>query len=65
MSGTKAGALKAAATNKLRNGADFYARIGRIGGKACVEKGFSMNHDLARRAGTIGGKLSKRGPNKK
>lgn len=65
MSGTKAGGLKTAATNKLRNGEDFYARIGRIGGKVCGKKGFAMNPDLARRAGAIGGKLSKRGPNKK
>lgn len=65
MTGSKAGGLKAAATNKLRNGADFYARIGRIGGKVCVKKGFAMNPDLAKRAGAIGGKLSKRGANKK
>lgn len=32
MVGTKAGALKAAKTNKLRHGTDFYARIGKMGG---------------------------------
>lgn len=33
MSGTKAGAIKAAATNKLRHGDGFYARIGAKGGR--------------------------------
>ena len=32
MSGTKAGGMKAAATNKLRHGEGFYARIGKRGG---------------------------------
>lgn len=40
--------------------------IGSKGGKKKgIKKGFAMNPDLARRAGAIGGKLSKRGPNKK
>lgn len=60
MTGTKAGGKKAAATNKLKKGADFYVRIGRKGGKVCTKKGFAMNPDLARRAGAIGGKLSKK-----
>ena len=33
MSGTKAGGLKAAATNKKRHGEGFYARIGAKGGR--------------------------------
>ena len=32
MAGTKAGGLKAAATNKSKYGKEFYARIGRKGG---------------------------------
>lgn len=54
MAGTKAGGIKAAATNKARNGSDFYKRIGAIGG-------FAANPQLARIAGSIGGKISKRG----
>lgn len=48
MAGNKAGGKKAAATNKLRHGADFYSRIGRQGG---------MN-------GHTGGTISRRGPAK-
>ena len=33
MAGTKAGGLKAAATNKAKYGKDFYSRIGKKGGK--------------------------------
>ena len=33
MSGTKAGGLKASITNIKLHGADFYKRIGAIGGK--------------------------------
>ena len=33
MAGTKAGGQKAAATNKARHGADFYAKIGKKGGQ--------------------------------
>lgn len=32
MSGTREGGLKAAKTNLKYNGADFYRRIGRLGG---------------------------------
>ena len=65
MAGTKAGALKAAKTNKERNGADFFARIGRIGGKNGHTGGFAANRELAREAGRKGGKISRRGPAKK
>ena len=58
MAGTKAGGLKAAATNKKRHGKDFYSRIGIMGG------GFAANHELARIAGAKGGRKSKRGPAK-
>lgn len=62
MSGTKAGGLKAAATNKELHGEDFYRRIGRKGG--CVSTptgGFAANPALARIAGAKGGKISRRG----
>lgn len=60
MAGTKAGGMKAAARNKERHGADFYARIGAKGGKKTGLKGFAVNRDLARRAGAIGGSRSRR-----
>lgn len=61
MSGSRSGGLKAAETNKQRYGRDWYRKIGKLGGKACVPKGFAVNPELAKRAGSIGGKLSKRG----
>ena len=65
MAGTKAGGLKAAATNKAKYGDEFYARIGRKGGQRGTTGGFYANRELARIAGAKGGKLSKRGPAKK
>ena len=62
MSGTKAGGQKAAATNKAKYGKDFYAEIGRKGGKNGHTGGFAANPELAREAGRKGGKISKRGP---
>lgn len=64
MSGTKAGGLKAKKTNLERQGADWYSRIGSKGGKNGHTGGFFANHELARIAGSIGGKKSKRGPAK-
>jgi len=64
MAGTKAGGLKACATNKARHGDDFYKKMGAIGGRKTGMKGFALNRELARRAGAIGGKLSRRGRNK-
>lgn len=65
MAGTKAGGRKAAATNKEKYGDNFYANIGRKGGKNGHTGGFAANPELAKRAGSIGGKKSKRGPAKK
>jgi len=65
MAGTKAGAKKAAATNKARHGADFYAKIGSAGGKKGTTGGFFANRELARKAGAKGGRISRRGPAKK
>ena len=64
MSGTKEGGIKAAKTNIDRHGRDFYANLGRMGGKKGHTGGFYNNPELARRAGSIGGKKSKRGPAK-
>ena len=61
MAGTKAGGLKAAATNKKKYGNDFYARIGGKGGRNGHTGGFASNHELARIAGCKGGLKSRRG----
>ncbi len=65
MAGTKEGGKKAAETNKRKYGSEFYARIGKEGGKNGHTGGFAANPMLARVAGSKGGKLSKRGPAKK
>lgn len=65
MAGTKAGGRKAAETSKKRYGSDFYATIGRKGGQNGHTGGFAANPELAKIAGSKGGKKSKRGPAKK
>lgn len=60
MAGTKEGGKKAAATNKTRHGADFYAKIGSTGGKKGTTGGFYANRELARIAGAKGGRISRR-----
>lgn len=65
MVGTKAGGLKARATNMTKYGSDFYRRIGRKGGRNGHTGGFAANPDLARIAGAKGGRISKRGPSKR
>jgi hypothetical protein len=60
MAGTKAGGKAAAATNKAKYGADFYARIGAQGGKKGRTGGFYANRELARIAGARGGRISRR-----
>ena len=65
MSGTKAGGMKAAATNKAKYGKEFYARIGKKGGQNGHTGGFAANPALARIAGAKGGRISRRGPAKK
>lgn len=66
MPGTIEGGRKAAKTNYERHGEDFYSRIGHRGGSAFTTKlkGFAANPELAKRAGRIGGKKSRRGPSK-
>ena len=65
MAGTKAGGQKAAATNKAKYGKDFYARIGQMGGKLGHTGGFYADRELAREAGRVGGRISRRGAAKK
>ncbi len=60
MAGTKLGGKAAAATNKAKYGADFYAKIGAKGGKLGRTGGFYKNRELAREAGRRGGRISRR-----
>jgi general stress protein YciG len=60
MAGTKTGGKAAAVTNKTKYGANFYARIGSMGGKKGHTGGFYANRDLARIAGAKGGRISRR-----
>lgn len=61
MAGTKEGGRKAAATNKAKYGLNFYADIGRKGGRNGHTGGFAANPELAKEAGAKGGRISKRG----
>ena len=63
MSGTKEGGKLAAETNRERYGANYYAELGRAGGRACGPKGFATNPELARIAGAKGGTISRRNKN--
>lgn len=60
MSGTVEGGRRAAERNRVRHGADFYARIGAIGGRKSRNGGFAANRDLAKEAGRKGGMVSRR-----
>ncbi len=60
MAGTPRGGAAAAKTNKAKYGADFYARIGAMGGKKGTTGGFAANRELARIAGAKGGRISRR-----
>jgi general stress protein YciG len=60
MAGTKRGGRAAASTNKAKYGADFYAKIGAMGGKKGKTGGFFANRELARIAGAKGGRISRR-----
>lgn len=63
MSGTAGGGRLAAQKNKQKHGADFYARIGRIGGQRGHTGGFAAGNDGRKRAsyyGAIGGAISRR-----
>lgn len=61
MPGTIEGGRKAAKTNKEKYGKDFYANIGRKGGRNGHTGGFASNRALASEAGRKGGLISRRG----
>ncbi len=61
MSATREGGLKTAARNKAKYGADYYSRIGKMGGQVKSPfKGFGTRRDLASICGQKGGRISKR-----
>lgn len=60
MAGTTTGGKQAAITNKSKYGEDFYKRIGAEGGKIGCTGGFFYDRELAKRAGAIGGRISRR-----
>lgn len=73
MVGTKAGGMKAAKTNLLIHGEDFYRRIGKKGGQNGHTGGFNSEKvgkdgltgfERAKIAGAKGGSISRRGPAK-
>ena len=74
MSGTKAGGIKARATNIKKYGKDFYRNIGRKGGSRSSTGGFASKkvgadgltgRQRAKLVGAIGGHISRRRPAKK
>ncbi len=65
MPGTKAGGQKAAKTNLKKYGEKFYSNIGRKGGRNGHTGGFAANPELAKIAGSKGGRISRRGPAKR
>lgn len=65
MSGTAIGGKKAAQTNKTKYGADFYARIGAVGGKKGTTGGFwyskyILKNNFANQMAILGGRKSRR-----
>ena len=60
MPGTKEGSLKARETIRKEYGEDFFANIGKKGGKASSNGGFYANRELAKTAGCKGGQRSSR-----
>lgn len=62
MTGTKIGGMKAARTNLLIHGKDFYKIIGKKGGQNGHTGGFaSMNPERVKECGRKGGSISRRG----
>ncbi len=62
MAGSVEGGKAAYETNKQRYGEDWMKRIGALGGRAEVPKGFSlMTYEQRRAAGKRGGEKSRKG----
>jgi len=59
MAGTTIGGRKAAIRNVAKD-PDFYRKIGAKGGAASGTGGFYANRELARIAGAIGGRISRK-----
>ena len=64
MAGNTVGGKRAAITNTRKYGADWYSRIGHIGGTRGHTGGFYGNRELARICGSLGGSIGRRGPHK-
>lgn len=64
MAGSISGGLRAANTNKLRYGEDFYRVIAKKGGskRHPETRHWFVNREAARIAGANGGRKSRRGP---
>lgn len=63
MAGTAKGGRLAAEKNRKKYGADFYARIGKLGGQKGHTGGFAAGAEGRKRAsryGAIGGSISRR-----
>jgi hypothetical protein len=66
MAGSKASGKKAAETIRKRYGADYYAKVGAMGGRQTYESGklfmngFAGHRELARVVGARGGRVSRR-----
>jgi hypothetical protein len=63
MAGTAKGGRLAASKNKQKYGADFYSRIGKIGGRRGRTGGFAAGDEGRKRAsvwGAVGGSRSRR-----
>jgi hypothetical protein len=65
VAGTLQGGRMAAKSNKERHGADYYVKLGKLGGvkgtKDGTIKGFAaMDREKVRQAGRIGGQVSRR-----
>jgi general stress protein YciG len=70
VSGTKTGGRAAAVTNKAKYGSGFYREIGAIGGSRSTRGGYWYKKyvlgdvESIRHAGTLGGRMSRRGAHK-
>ena len=57
---TKEGGKNVSKSLRAKYGDDYWKKMGAIGGKVKVPKGFAVRRDLAVSAGRKGGKVSRR-----